>query len=74
MIVTTWFQDIRFTLRMALSSPRFSAPVIVTLALGIGANTALSSVVKGVLLDPLSYPRSHHGRSPVRVKPVLVKS
>jgi hypothetical protein len=63
-----FLQDLRYAVRMLGKSPAFTVVIVLTLALSIGANSAIFSVIDGVLLKPLPYPQ------PERITRVFYRS
>ena len=57
-LVASFFSDVRYAVRRLRGNPGFTTVSVLTLALGIGASTAIFSVIEGVLLKPLPYPES----------------
>ncbi|MGH8127688.1 MAG: ABC transporter permease, partial [Gammaproteobacteria bacterium] len=58
MAMSGFFTDLRFALRQLVAKPGFAVVAILTLAIGIGANTAVFSMLNGYFLKPLPYPQA----------------
>jgi len=72
--MTTFIHDLRYALRMLLKKPGFTAIAIITLGLGIGANTAIFSVVNTVLLRPLPFQDPDHIVHVFRMQPPIERA
>jgi len=59
-VLEIFVQDVRYGVRMLLKAPLFTAVALTTIAIGIGANTAIFSLVDAILLRPLPYPEPQH--------------
>ena len=58
LIMSSWLSELNYAIRVLLKHPAFSAMAVAILAIAIGANTAIFSVVRTVLLDALPYPNA----------------
>src|SRR5690606_41505685 len=72
-MLEAWKRDFAFAVRSLSRAPGFTLVVVVTLALAIGANTAIFSVVKAVLLEPLPFPNADQDRKSTRLNSSHVK-
>ena len=63
------FQDMRFALRMLAKNPGFTAVAVLTLALGMGANVSIFTLINGLILRPLPYPQTERFLSRILILP-----